>query len=640
MRASFRSSIGALATAVLLVFFLPLASPRGQTGNTAGIANDAVKVASRLSPRLYGQFAEFMFENIKFGLHAELLRNRGFEETAGAIVLPRHSERHPDDRNDDASRLSSDDSGYGTGQVSTFSNPVVPGDFPDPSVIRVGTDYWATATTSQWAPIFPLLHSTDLVNWRMAGAVFQSPPAWSAGSYWAPEIAQDGGRFYVYYTARKKDGPLCVAVADAERPDGPYTDRGPLVCQELGSIDAAAIRDEKGRRYLVWKEDGNSRKQPTPLWAQPLSDDGLRLVGDKQAILRNEAPWEAHLVEAPYILRRGDWFYMFYSADACCGRSCNYKLGVARSRTLLGTWERYPGNPILAGNAQWKCPGHGSIVSDSSGRTFLLYHAYDASTFEFVGRQALLDEVTWDAQGWPAINGGRGPSASAALPSASAQRRTNDSIEDDFTAAALNPGWQWPWDQTPTPTIDRSTGGWLRLDSGPIATVVAARPTRSGSYVATAIVDAASVTRGAGAGIAAFGNRDNLLAVTIERRQEPSTAETPAGTLTIEVWQRRKTERRTLATATIPQQDLIHLRLAATDRTRFEFAVSPDGRTWKTLAGAEGRIPAAMGPERTDRSPALRTAEVLGPVRRVQARTGFVKHASAALAEIIFAQAP
>lgn len=110
------------------------------------------------------------------------------------------------------------DSGCGTprlersqnpASVSAFSNPVVAGDFPDPSVIRVGTDYWATATTSQWAPIFPLLHSTDLVNWRMAGAVFQAPPAWSAGSYWAPEIAQDGGRFYVYYTARKKDGPLC-----------------------------------------------------------------------------------------------------------------------------------------------------------------------------------------------------------------------------------------------------------------------------------------------------------------------------------------------------------------------------------------------------------------------------------------------
>ena len=76
-----------------------------QTGDTASIAIDAAKVENRISPRLYGQFAEFMFENIKFGLHAELLRNRGFEETANAIGLPRHWERYPDDRNDDGIRF-------------------------------------------------------------------------------------------------------------------------------------------------------------------------------------------------------------------------------------------------------------------------------------------------------------------------------------------------------------------------------------------------------------------------------------------------------------------------------------------------------------------------------------------------------
>jgi signal transduction histidine kinase len=81
----------ALPVAVLWL----VASRRGQTGNAASIAIDAAKVENRISPRLYGQFAEFMFENIKFGLHAELLRNRGFEETANAIGLPRHWERHP-----------------------------------------------------------------------------------------------------------------------------------------------------------------------------------------------------------------------------------------------------------------------------------------------------------------------------------------------------------------------------------------------------------------------------------------------------------------------------------------------------------------------------------------------------------------
>jgi beta-xylosidase len=140
---------------------------------------------------------------------------------------------------------------------AVYTNPALAGDYPDPSVIRVGQDYWATATSSEWAPEFPILHSRDLVNWRVVGAVFQKRPAWSVGNYWAPEIAEDRGRFYIYYTAKKKDGPLCVAVATARRPQGPYTDHGPLVCQEVGSIDgfphsrrkrAAVSLVERGRQ--------------------------------------------------------------------------------------------------------------------------------------------------------------------------------------------------------------------------------------------------------------------------------------------------------------------------------------------------------------------------------------------------------
>ena len=138
-------------------------------------------------------------------------------------------------------------------QAPAYTNPVIPGDHPDPSVVRVGNEYWATATTSQWAPIFPLLRSRDLVNWTLEGAVFEQPPAWSSGSYWAPEIAEHRGRFFVYYTARRRNGPLCVAVATATKQGGPWTDRGPLVCQDAGSIDAMAVTDASGRRYLIWK---------------------------------------------------------------------------------------------------------------------------------------------------------------------------------------------------------------------------------------------------------------------------------------------------------------------------------------------------------------------------------------------------
>jgi len=471
----------------------------------------------------------------------------------------------------------------GRGAPATYANPVLPGDYPDPSVIRAGREYWATATTSQWAPVFPLLRSTDLVTWQHAGSVFDAPPAWSAGSYWAPEIVADRGRVFVYYTARRKGGPLCVAVADAPAPGGPYTDRGPLVCQDAGSIDGAAVTDEKGQRYLVWKEDGNSRKQPTPLWAQPLTADGRRLTGEAREIFRNEAPWEAHLVEGQYLLRRGEWFYMFYSADACCGRRCSYKLGVARARALLGPWERHPGNPILAGNDDWRCPGHGTIVDTPGGRTYLLYHAYHPTDFQYVGRQGLLDEVMWGADGWPAINAGRGPSATAPLPpGAMPQTPAAPRVADDFTGSRLDPRWQWPWDQGPAPRLD---AGHLRLRAGSHSTAVAARQTASGAYLATASLDAASVTPGARAGLAAFGNRDNLIAITLEAGPA-QTAGTPP---TVSVWQVRQGTRTVLANERVAAAGAIHFRLEAARGTHFRFAVSADGRQWTPLTtGAEG----------------------------------------------------
>ena len=296
-----------------------------------------------------------------------------------------------------------------------FANPVMPGDYPDPSVIRVGNEYWATATTSEWAPLFPILKSRDLVTWEHVGNVFEKRPEWSVGNYWAPEIAEHKGTYFIYYVGRKKGGPLSLAVATAPHPTGPWTDHGPMIGQEVGSIDAVPISDENGDRYLIWKEDGNSRNRPTPLWIQKLSDDGTKLVGEMKEIMRNDAVWERNLVEGPFVLRRKDWYYMFYSGNGCCGRGCNYALGVARAKNLLGPWEKYQHNPILAGNAEWICPGHGSIVTDPQGRDYLLYHAYHAKTFVYVGRQGLLDEITWNENGWPSINNNRGPSTNGAI---------------------------------------------------------------------------------------------------------------------------------------------------------------------------------------------------------------------------------
>ena len=512
-----------------------------------------------------------------------------------------------------------------TARGATFTNPVMAGDFPDPSVVRVGADYWATATSSEWAPEFPLLHSRDLVNWEIVGAVFQKRPTWSKGNYWAPEISYEDGRFYIYYVARnkekkagQKDEPLCVAVATARAATGPYTDHGPLVCQDVWSIDGFRVRDERGRPYLLWKEDGNSVSAPTPIWAQQLSPDGTRLVGERRELIRNDQPWEKHatlpygdLVEGPAIVRRGGWFYMFYSGNFCCARECNYAVGVARSRRLLGPWEKNPANPILAGNDTWRCPGHGTLVTDSRGRDYMMYHAYQTKDFVYVGRQALLDEVVWGRDGWPTINQGRGPSTSAAAPHFARQRSAEYNFYDDFTTARLASGWQWPQNNEPQIRLDTSRQGWLALSplveqTGNQIGAVVARSTTTGDYEATTIVETRGLTDGAQAGLSVYGDADNAVGISI-------------GSGRVFVWRREKGQHRTPTSMDAPRAASLHLRVRAREGHLFRFAISRDGRDWRDVGDeVEGSY---LPP--WDRG--LRVALVAGGARNATGRFGFLR---------------
>lgn len=507
---------------------------------------------------------------------------------------------------------------------AAYTNPVMAGDFPDPSVIRVGGDYWAMATSSEWAPEFPILHSRDLINWQVVGAVFQKRPAWSKGNYWAPEITQDRGRFYVYYVGRRDDGPdkpetpLCVAVATANSPAGPYTDHGPLVCQEVGSIDGFHIRDEAGRRFLVWKEDGNSRSQPTPIWAQQLTEDGTRLVGERRELIRNTQAWERHatlpygdLVEGPAIIRRGGWFYMFYSGNFCCARDCNYALGVARSRKLLGPWEKNPANPILAGNEHWKCPGHGTVVADARGRDWLMYHAYHAKDFVYVGRQALLDEVKWGRDGWPTINNGRGPSQRADAPVTARERNAEYRFFDDFTTARLAAGWQWPQDHAPTVSVDAARPGWLTISpalnqSGNQIGATLARTTTTGDYEATTVVETRGLQGDASAGLAAYGDDANALGISV-------------GGGRVFLWRREKGNHRFGASMDAPAAASLHLRMRAREGHLYRFAISTDGRNWRDVGDEQDG--SYLPP--WDRG--VRVALVAGGAKGAPGRFGFLR---------------
>lgn len=462
----------------------------------------------------------------------------------------------------------------GTAAEIPYQNPVIAGDHPDPSIIRMGKDYWATCTSSAWGPLFPLLHSTDLVNWEQTGSVLTRRPEWATGDFWAPEISEFNGKFFVYFTARQQNGRLSVAVATADKPGGPYTDHGPIVAQEDGSIDAAPVTDTNGVRYLVWKEDGNSRNQPSIIWAQKLNDEGTKLVGEMHELIRNEAGWEGGVVEGPFILRRNGWFYLFYSGNGCCGNGCTYALGVARSRSLLGPWEKNPANPILAGNETWKCPGHGSIVPDESGKYFLLYHAYSTAGTIFTGREGMLDEVKFGADGWPTINNGNGPSVKMISPLGAAQKVSGASYTDDFTGKNLESGWQWPQHREPGHRLEN--GKLLLAVNGPETNYLAAvlaRSTLSVDYVATTTIDPKSLKSGSAVGLCAFGDSENAMGAVFQGGQ-------------IITWWRDRGVTRQLAQQPAPEAAKLFLQLTARHGYRFQLAVSADGKTWTPCGAA------------------------------------------------------
>lgn len=467
--------------------------------------------------------------------------------------------------------------------AQTYTNPVIAGDFPDPSVIRVGEEYYATATTGGWSPHFPLLHSKDLINWEIIGAVFEEKPVWAKGDFWAPEIIADKERYFVYYTARRdegknKKGTLCVAVATAENPVGPYTDKGPLVCQEMGSIDAFFIRDENDKPFLIWKEDGNDRQQPTWLYAQKLDESGTKLLGKPKKLFRNDAAWENHVVEGSYIIRRNGWFYHFYSGNACCGRGCNYALGVARSKTLLGKWEKNPANPILAANDKWQCPGHGSIVTTPDGRDFLLYHAYRNRADAFnIGREALLDEIKWH-DGWATINNGRGASSQSAVPIGGTRQEKISVSGDEFSGAALEPQWSFPVSNDQRMRLENGfltlapTEKQLTIEKMP--EIVVAKRAVSGDYRATTRIDYAKLSSEEFAGIAAYSWRGNAVGVSL-------------GNGKIFAWRRENGKQQEAAAVPLPKdKTAVLLRIEAEGGEIYRFSYSADGEKWTRIGDA------------------------------------------------------
>lgn len=294
-----------------------------------------------------------------------------------------------------------------------YENPVVNTDCPDPGVTKVGDTYYMVCTPGYG---YPIRSSKDLVHWKFEGPVFTAAtrPAWAKDSFWAPEIHPVGGKFVVYFSARANaTGTFAVGAAVADNVLGPYTDIGkPLKTEPApGAIDASTI-ETGGKRYLLWKVDGNAVGQSTPIKIQELTADGLSLVGSAKTILSNTLAWEGALVEGPWMVKHGSYFYLFYSANGYA--STKYAIGVARSTSVLGPFEK-SGAPILTSAAGFAGPGHGSVLVGPSGDWVHVYHSWLAGKVgQSPGRLVLVDRIRWSGD-WPTMLSAPSP-RSAPLP--------------------------------------------------------------------------------------------------------------------------------------------------------------------------------------------------------------------------------
>ncbi|MEO5706361.1 MAG: family 43 glycosylhydrolase [Alteraurantiacibacter sp.] len=335
----------------------------------------------------------------------------------------------------------------------TFLNPVLSGDHPDPSVLRLGRDYYATFSTFDAYPGLTIWHSRDLVNWQPRRAVLER----NIGSVWAPSLHYDSGRFLIYIPV-KADADNDTFVIHASDIDGPWSDPVPLGLPR--HIDPCLAVGEDGSRWLFLS--GGDRVRLAP--------DGLSLAGEVEHVYdpwRYPADWvvEGFSPEGPKIHRIGEWFYMITAVGGTAGPPTGHMVIAARSRSIHGPWEDHPGNPLVRTTSvaeQWWSRGHASLIDAPDGNWWSLYHGFE-SGFWTLGRQCLLDPVQFTADGWFAMTGGD-LSQPMAIPGGGEAMPHGMALSDDFSGPLVL-GSKWNFFR---PTADerariRSGDGVLHL---------------------------------------------------------------------------------------------------------------------------------------------------------------------------------
>ena len=266
---------------------------------------------------------------------------------------------------------------------------IFPGDYPDPTILRDGNDFYMTHSSFTYFPALLIWHSTDLVHWEPVARAVED------GDYsiFAPDLCKVDGKYYIYYPTSTGEN----YVVTADQPEGPWSAPVKL---DVGGIDPGHVVAEDGNRYL-YTNNG---------FVTPLTPDGLAAAGHPKKVYDGWAypeAWETEgmWLESPKLFKRGDWYYLVSAEGGTAGPPTSHMVVVARSKSALGPWENSPHNPMVhtySAEETWWSKGHGSLVDDADGNWYVVYHAY-RNGFHTLGRTTIIESVDWTADGWPVL---------------------------------------------------------------------------------------------------------------------------------------------------------------------------------------------------------------------------------------------
>jgi xylan 1,4-beta-xylosidase len=373
-------------------------------------------------------------------------------------------------------------------------NPVLPGFFPDPSIVRVGEDYYIVNSTFEWFPGVPIHHSRDLVNWKLIGHALTHPSQLdlrgigdSAG-VWAPSLSHADGQFWLIYTNIRQTGlgkpfkDCGIFLTTAKTILGPWSD--PVVLNNIG-FDPSLFHDEDGRKWLVnmeWDFRNKGVERFAGIVVQEYDAQKQKLIGAPTKILQKKNI----LCEGPNLYKRDGWYYLMMAEG---GTSWNHGISMARAKNLFGPYELDPQNAVITSrdDAAWPLQkaGHGELVQAQNGEWFLAHlasrpvkngtspnsidkselAAQHAGEYCILGRETCLQRVEW-RDGWLRLAaGGTKPETEIAAPkNIPFQPPTDISTRDDFDSEKLDVSWsslrvpvEHNWCSL------KARRGWLRL---------------------------------------------------------------------------------------------------------------------------------------------------------------------------------